>query len=314
MVERKIGSRAGPGGRYRLSELTISLAPPDPPSPGWASFAVPLLERARAAGVTTFDLTSAPRPPLAEEILLRAFPRPDPELVAIVRAPGGAPSRSPTRAPAGADRSPPARPLEETLGRLAGRFGLIVEWRPTAGGTGRLPDSLAARKADGTVLDVATPIGPDEEVGSLAPSTVRTGPLSLLEPQTAIAIHAGTPPDGFALIARDVFAGGALDGSLLEGPAVPRGPAAPPLDLGDLRRRLAPVLSLGFLTEGHRRTLAQAAVRFALHWPWVLTAVVPLPTPERYSALFEGEFGPELSDDELRRLGAGPAGETRPPR
>jgi hypothetical protein len=36
------------------------------------------------------------------------------------------------------------------------------------------------------------------------------------------------------------------------------------MELADLQREYTPVLPLGFLTAGHRRTLGQAAVGFAL--------------------------------------------------
>jgi hypothetical protein len=68
---------------------------------------------------------------------------------------------------------------------------------------------------------------------------------------------------GHALMT-DPHAGGRLDGrwlsaGVLDHPGPPR-----PMELAELQRQYAPVLPLGFLTSGRRRTLGQAAVAFAL--------------------------------------------------
>jgi aryl-alcohol dehydrogenase-like predicted oxidoreductase len=84
---------------------------------------------------------------------------------------------------------------------------------------------------------------------------------------------------------------------------MPVAPEARPADMRRLRREFEPVLRLGFLTEGGRRTLAQAALRFVLRWPWVVTCVIPLPPPERFEEILGFGSAPEISDEELARLG-----------
>ncbi|MFY9716918.1 MAG: hypothetical protein WAK40_03160 [Thermoplasmata archaeon] len=304
MNDHQVPQRIAPGANYSLSEVTISIDPPGPAAPGWASMAVPLLQKARSVGVTTFDLTGASPAALAEEIFLRAFPYRDPELVAIV----GYGERATPR-PRGLSRSasgsgaPADPPIEGTLGRLGDRCRTIVEWSPperSGPEALRIPEPLVAMHGDGRILDVVVPYAAREVAG---PAPFRSGPLSLLDLEIVNSVRRGELPTGFSLIARDVFASGSLDGSLLAGSPLSRGPAEPPPSLGTLHARLNPILRLGFLTHGTGRTLAQTALRFALHWPWVRSAVVPLPSPERFGTLFGAARGPELSEEEIDRIG-----------
>jgi len=102
--------------------------------------------------------------------------------------------------------------------------------------------------------------------------------------------------------ARDPLAGGRLDGTRFERTVADRGPAARPPSLRELEREFAPVLSLGFLSEGRGRTLAQAALAFVLYWPWVCSAVVPLPRVERLRELADAMSRPPLAEVEIARL------------
>jgi len=309
--ELRVAQRPFPGAAYTLSEIAVAIDPPGPTSPGWASMAVPLLRKARAAGVTTFDLAATVSPRLAEEIFVRAFPERDPALVAIV----GAEDRSAHRHPApargaGSSAVSADRPVEGTLARLGDRCRAIVEWDPAdRGGTGgsRPPEALEMLRRSGRVLDIAVPIRTGKTHGDSGPAALRSGALSLLELDIVNAARRAETPAGFSLLARDVFASGSLDGTLLAGSPLSRSPAEPPTSLATLHARLDPVLGLSFLTERTGRTLAQAALQFALHWPWVRTAVVPLPTPERFSSIVGAPRGPPLTEEDLLRIGVEPS-------
>ncbi|MCI4340688.1 MAG: hypothetical protein L3J73_05435, partial [Thermoplasmata archaeon] len=70
----------------------------------------------------------------------------------------------------------------------------------------------------------------------------------------------------------------------------------------EVRREWAPVLALGFLTEGHRRTLAQAAVQYLLGVPGVVGVVVPLTDPAAAVAIGGALSAPPLSDEDRARI------------
>ncbi|MGP8077260.1 MAG: hypothetical protein ACLQD8_09380 [Thermoplasmata archaeon] len=317
MPAPSVPQRFAPGGAYSLSAVTFSIRPQDAVSVGWPSMAVPLLRRARSLGVTTFDLSEASLPALAEEILVDAFPEEDPAVVALLSSPLR--PREKGRRPGPSDPESadgPRPPLEGSLRRLGGRFRVVVEWDPAGEGAGDLlapPESLLRLREEGRIDDIALRLSPGTGVPPGTKRALRTAPLSLLDLEVVNSVRRSGGPPAFALIARDAFAGGALDGSLLGGALSARGPTAPPPSLADLHGRLDPILRLGFLTRARSRTLARAALEFVLHWPWVLTAVVPLPPPERMGAVLEAAGGAEFTEEELRRIGVEPLGAGGPP-
>jgi len=311
MSEPTVPQRPAPGGAYRLSAVTISLAGPAAASPAVTSLAIPLLRKARALGVTSFDLSDAPFPALAEQTIARAFPEEDPDLVVIIGWPALPGEDGRARIPVGiATHSVESREvgpaIEESLLRLGGRRRVVVDWNPARTGPGGatvVPGPLERLRSDGRIVDVAVRLRPDAGVRPADVTGLCSGSLSLLDLALVNEVRRAATPSGFALLARDVFAGGALDGTLLGGPFSGRGPAGPPAPLAALHARLDPILRLGFLTRGRSRTLAQAALQFALHWPWVLTAVVPLPSPERLETVLRMPSGPGLNDTELAEIG-----------
>ena len=177
-----------------------------------------------------------------------------------------------------------------------------------------VPAELSSLRAEGVVAEVAVRVGLPSGEPDLA-AGLRSAPLSLLDLTWPAAALRSPPDPGFALIARDVFAGGALDGSLIDAGVGGRGRPGPPPTLAQLHGRLDPVLRLGSLTRSSGRSLAQAALAFALQWPWVLTAVVPFSAPERWPSLWAPNALRPLDGAELGRLGLppGPAGSSGRP-
>jgi aryl-alcohol dehydrogenase-like predicted oxidoreductase len=121
--------------------------------------------------------------------------------------------------------------------------------------------------------------------------------LGLLSP---LAERSTQGPIGF--FARDPLGSGRLDGSRFDRSLANRRPEAGPVDVGVLRREFAPVLELDFLTEGGRRTLAQASLGFVLRWPWTCATIVPLPSPERLNDLLAADQAPAITDAEADRV------------
>jgi aryl-alcohol dehydrogenase-like predicted oxidoreductase len=301
-----------PGRGYDLSAITLDLAATPVATEFSRQSAIAAIRRARAAGVTTFDLANAPNPPLLESVLAEAFTLEDPEVVTILGRPT-APDRPVVRpvstpaAGAGDGLATLRGSLRDSLHRLGRNHRVIVEWTADAAApaTPEVLSELERSRSEGEVLDYALRRSaadprPDElraaRVGlaSVDLSLVRTEALGALG-STVTDAHPGW-------IARDVFAGGLLDGSASL--AGPRGPElrVGPSRIGELRARFEPVLALGFLTERGERTLAQAAVRFALRWPWVVSASIPLPPVDRFEEVLGYARAPEITETELSRL------------
>ena len=299
-----VPSRATRDGTLRLSVLTASLGQEH----GARSASLPTrtewVRRARSLGITTFDLGIAGPDPTIDRILRAAFPEPVPELVLLARLPSADGPRAPRQAAASVPGLR-ADPVAELEGRLLqwhelGRVIVLAE----SGARGRLDpetlDALRRWKGEGRIADWATEPGRAPDPSS--PSSIEFGPLSLLEPALAretpgLAEGARTP-----LIALDPFAGGRLDGSLLTAHMLDRPRPEVPASVRELQGEFAPVLRLGFLTEGRKRTLLEAALQFVLTPPWVLTAVVGLDAPDRLTRLVAALGSLPLDARDLARV------------
>ncbi|HKN06354.1 MAG TPA: hypothetical protein VJ021_01950 [Thermoplasmata archaeon] len=308
LIER----RALRGTSRSLSALTISVDPPAVAPPAADARIVALLRRAREHGVTNFDVARARFPERAETLIATAFPVPDPELSVIVgrSIESLARERPPEDEPTSGETLTKAleASVKQSRRRLRGTPISILEWDTEAGDSfeGR-EDSERLGPTSGTDPDllwaVRVPAG-----GTVLPRTDHTpalfsGEFSLLEQGLASLFERTDPNMGTGIIARDPFSDGRLDGSRFAAVGTPGGPEDRPVDLRRLHREFEPILRLRFLTEGRRRTLAQAAVRFVLGWPWVVTCVIPLPTPERFEEILGYGSAPAISDEELTRLG-----------
>lgn len=307
-----VGRRVAPGKPRELSEIAIYLDPPAGGPPSADDRAVSLIQRARERGVTTFDVGNARFPARAERLLARAFPTPDPSVCAIVArsVDSLARERSSEEVTTSSDLASAVREsLEESRRRLEPVPIGVVEWDPgdELGGEGpaaNTPTSYPNAGPTEPLLAIELPRpGAPLPVPGGAPSLF-SGSLSLLETDLIPAFEEARSKPGAALIAHDPFAGGRLDGSRFEDQARLPGPGAGPADVRRLHEEFDPVLRLGFLTQGHRRTLAQAALQFVLEWSWVVTAVVPLPSPERFDEILGYASRSPLTEDEIRRIGS----------
>lgn len=298
----KVGGFARP-----FSRITLSVDPPAVAPPASDARWVALLRRARDRGVTTFDVAEARFPERAERLVATAFPTPDPEVGAIVgrsvvslleerREPrGGATDLSSTIRTS----------LEHSRRRLAPVMISVVEWVPEPeGGTGDPADTPQLRLTDTEGEGVAWAVRIHR--GSVGLPALGyglfAGELSLLDRRLASLLDERAETSATHLIARNPFRDGRLDGSRFAASSTPNSPGEGPIDMRSLQREFDPVLRLGFLTAGHRRTLAQAALRFVLGQPWVATAVIPLPPPERFDEILGFESTPPLTEGELARL------------
>lgn len=309
--EVPLAPRALPAPLARLSSLTISIDPPAVSPPAIDARWIALLQKARRLGVTSFDVSVASLPERAERLLARAFPGGDPGIIALVGRSVESLAREPT--PNATPTSP--RDLAATLGaslersrrRLAPVPIGVVEWTPAADESPPSLPSVGSRPP--SPPDVPEPLwalrllSPDEPAREGGTELrLFSGRFSILEPDLGSRFEAlGMPPRSF-LIAREPFSAGRLDGSRFAMHTSLAGPALPPVDVRRLHEEFDPVLQLGFLTAGHRRTLARAALRFVLHWPWVASAVVPLPDPERLEEVLGFGSTPPISSEELERL------------
>ncbi len=244
-------------------------------------------------GVTTFDVAGARDPTVAAACVAAAFPEPRTGQVVIVpaapRSPlaDAAPPRSLGTAapgPRGVLVRPPHGPSAEE--RLAD-FPKVLELGPAPQRSTR-PDGLSAvipaLRAERNVVDVIVRCASREEVTAalaypLRPLVARE--ISLLAPASRQVPELPDSRAGAWCVARDVFAGGRLDGTAWPRALGPSPSGGPPSAVRELEADFAPVLELAFLTRGGRRTLAQAAVLYVLTHPWVLVASIPVPSAER---------------------------------
>ena len=276
---------------------------------------VALLKRARSLGVTTFQVPEGSRSRSAERLLTTAFPSVDDELLVLtVRSlsslaeEGGEGAR---RATEEALEERLQRSIRESTARLRPHRVDLLLWRhdPATG----IPledvvDVLERLRNEeayaGWILSI--PPGSTSLPGGFRDpargAPLYSGVLSVLNHSLLGPLSERAVAGPVGLFAEDPFGEGRLDGTRFAVSVADRRPDTRPLNLRELQREFAPVVKLGFLTEGRRRTLAQASLRFVLRWPWVCSAVIPLPSPERLGELARTEATPPLSDSEVARL------------
>lgn len=272
------------------------------------------LRRAREGGVTTFDLVHTGSLARAERWLASAFPNPDPTLLFIIGRTGRDPSD--IRRPSGEPTLQPTdllRELEDTLPadveRLRPYGSVMVEVDAGGAPLEQLRETLSAldrHRNDGLIAGWSW-----RRRGEALPSATESGvtplvwsvELSLLDRSPLVALQERTARGPFGVLVRDPFSGGRLDGTRFGTTLAERGPLAPPPGIQSLHAQLDPILRLGFLTAGRRRTLAQAALQFLFRWPWVTSVLAPLPRPERWEEIVGAMRAPPLDSEELEELG-----------
>lgn len=329
--------KAIPGSPRTTSTLGLTVDPL-PFAPGSDEGQIALLRRARAEGVTVFDAAGGRCPARAEQLLARAFPEPDPELVILIRPTvGGVPLESPWQSPGRApelrgDRSLPVErlgiALAESRRRLAPQVPAIVELgteRDAAdSATEDLRAPLDALRSSGEIIGYCSRLPRDRDTVREFLSRPRpplvSVELSLLDRALTEALDRAARAKPLGAFVRDPFAGGLLDGSMISKGAAGRPPRSGPVELERLSAQFAPVLRLGFLTSTGKRTLPQAALSYLALHPWVVSVLIRPPAPESWENVFGFERSAALSPDELARLAAfssgvhpgdspGPAGE-----
>jgi aryl-alcohol dehydrogenase-like predicted oxidoreductase len=312
MVER----RRIPGTSITSSLLGFALDPLSSASPSTDRSLAASLRRARERGITTFDLPPSVSLARAERSIAAAFPdpEPDPELLFIIGRSWSHPSVAPWGA--GEARGGPTdlvRDLEVVLPEEVRRFrrygSVMVDL--DAGEAPRERTREAARILDhhrnerlieGWSRHQRT--GAPESSGDPGELTpVVSVELSLLDPSALGPLRDRASRGPLGVIARDPFSGGRLDGTRFAATLGERGPRSAPADVRSLHAEFDPVLRLGFLTRGRRRTLAQAALLFLFRWPWVSTVIVAVPRPERWEEIMGTLSAPPLDPAELAEIG-----------
>lgn len=126
-------------------------------------------------------------------------------------------------------------------------------------------------------------------------------PASLLE-GSGLGRVQRTVGERVGVVVTDPFAEGRLDGRMLRDGPFGHGPPAPPVPLEQLQEAYAPLLRLAYLTEGRRRTLAEAALLAVLRARGVCSVVVPSDDPGAVAQYAARRAQSELTPSELQQV------------
>ncbi len=298
--------RPFPGAPFALSEIAFAALPTDGRFD--PSEVVQRLRRARAAGVTTFDVADVQDPALAETLLARAFPSGDPTVVVIARAPRHDAPPSQTFSPRA---TPSPRPLYRDDGEATGRSAITplrhvfeVDAAALRSAAERPPASPFGERENEAIVRCTSPEQVSEQLRS-GRAPLLSGTFSLLDHGLADTAVRSAAPATLSWIARDPLASGRLDGRRFAASTVSGFPA-PPASVRELGAEFAPVARLAFLGRAGRRTLAQAALRYVLDRPWVVSAALPLPPMERWQEILGFRASLPFEEDDWSRLGEAP--------
>ncbi len=292
-----------------VSAIGISIDPSTVAGPAAEAALVAQLRTARRHGVTFFDVAAARFPPRAERLVATAFPDPDPEITVLVGDPREDPGGRPNRFGGGGPVRPSGPLLRDWRARLGDKVSLVVETGPAEGQVERTAARLAeldALEQSGAIVGWSLSV-PEDETGPFAAleglnAKQLSAELSMLDPTRVEEFARRAQRIPTSVFVRDPFAQGRLDGTRFSTELFRTGAPSPPVKVGALRAEFAPVLRLGFLTAGHRRTLAQAAVQYFLSKEWVAVVLVPMPRPERLAEVLAAPGAPPLTEEELARI------------
>jgi aryl-alcohol dehydrogenase-like predicted oxidoreductase len=300
---RRVERRRLAGSTLEVSAIGAAIDPAPIASPEADDQLVGQIRRLRRAGVTTYDLSAARSVARATRVVRGALSRGDSEVCVIVAEshPAGQKGRSahgPGAPDVPHDRPPDAEDMEASLSGLRDLGTVLVQ------GASESPSVVSGGLPSGGYLIPWSPQG--GRLGSPgAPGAKNwlSTELSLLDTRSLASLRSENRSGAPRVFVRNPFADGRLDGSRFGGLAGVQGRVASPIDVRSLHQDFDPVLRLAPLTRERRRTLAQAAIRFALRWPWVATVLLPPEPPERWGELIDSLSTPELTDDELRAAG-----------
>lgn len=286
-------SRRIPGTSVSLSVLSFSLprhGPGDPTAD--APFTLALLKRATSHGIRTVEGVGwEPREELPR-YLLSALPASDRPAFVLGLNPADLRKATLVFSPEWTERLVPVldasileSPSDPSVGKIVA--ALIDRWSVPAWGVRATSVEQALR-----LLPRAIELG----------ARLISVPMSLLSARGAHALSEEVANHPIGILALDPYADGALNGGLLAEP-FGRAPSLDgPIGVREVAQRFAPVARLGFLTEGHRRTLPEAAVRFLVDLPGVVSVACRFRDPREIDALDRLSDVPRLSPDEERRV------------
>jgi aryl-alcohol dehydrogenase-like predicted oxidoreductase len=314
MTELPFSRRPVPGTELSTSVVGIRLDPVDLGRPGAEDRAARMISSLRSRGVTTFDVGEGEAAARAERLLARALKDADEQLVVLARRSlsglAREASRERSKGPTEDLASRVVRSLEASTSRLGPHRVHLLVWDPTGEegvGLGEVVSALERVRSEGHVAGwvFRIPRGAVSPPGDALPqgrAALYEGRLSLLDRELLPGLTDRWSSAPFGFFAEDPYGAGRLDGSRFPSGLADRPPGSRPPSVAELQREFDPVLQLGFLTSRPRRTLAQVALQFALHWPWVCSALVPLPSPERLTDLEEFGSLPPLTEAEVARV------------
>jgi aryl-alcohol dehydrogenase-like predicted oxidoreductase len=262
-----------------------------------------LLRRALDRGLTLYDASEARNAAAAERAIREAVdPAGRPEISVATRlansASGLVEPRSVVRA---------ARESADRLGRRPLDIAVVALPEPDSAAYLDWVRVLSTLRSEGIVRSWCAEPRSSADAAATAARAGQDGAgtvslrYNLLEREPVESL-ATTDTSMPRVLVRDPHAGGALNGRLLRSPHAGSARALRPVHWLSLQDRLAPVARLGFLTEGRRRTLGQAALQYCLASPAV-TAVFPaFDSPDAVDEYTDIDRVPALSDSEIARV------------
>ena len=294
------------GGPSKLGELEV----------GWGEVddAVSLraIEAAYEAGITFFDTSDAYGAGRSETLLGKAFKA---KRDRVVIATKGGNRTVDGRWVKDFSKAWLSRALDASLARLGMDYVDLYQLHsPTATEDYRDEafEALEALKAQGKIRSYGVSVGPAAHgpwvIRNTRADTIQVV-YNLLEREPEQELLALAQAQGVGIIARVPLASGFLTGKFTADVTFPandhRGRTYTPEKIREIAGQVA---RLGFLTEGRRKTLAQAALQYCLAHPAVSTVIPGAKTPEQARANAAASDGVLLTAEEVARARAALAG------
>lgn len=316
-AEDLVRYREIPGTGVRVSEIGFGA---DPLASGWwgdkgDDEAIRLLHAALGRGVTLFDTADVDGDGRVESILGRAFRDRRDQVVYLTKGGYDWMSAQP-RARAARDVPRDFRPayirqaLTASLRRLATDRIDIYElhhpaWRHL---DDTIFEALESLVTEGLIRTYGVALSPDLRAGE-GRRIVRSRrvpvldlELSLMQHEPWVQIAALASAAGTGVIARRPHSWGLLEGKYSPQTTFPPGDPRSHLTREWLGEGLRKVDALSFLCDGRPWTLAQAALKWALAQPGVITAVPTIHSEKQLAEFAAAPDLPDLEPDDLARI------------
>jgi aryl-alcohol dehydrogenase-like predicted oxidoreductase len=178
----------------------------------------------------------------------------------------------------------------------------------TAEAAPHIAPALESLRDRGALNGWGVRLGPGPDGAQVAQRSVDAGarvlavPWNLIDPSPGTEVLAVAHASSIPVVATNPFADGLLDGSRLRASPIggdSTGGPPRPWDARRMRDEFAPVLRLGFLTEGGRRTLPDAALAYARSPPEVVSVEITPADAGQLASSVTASSGPELTKEEL---------------